>query len=276
MTEILFAILKVLIICTVSLYLGKKTGLFNLNKVASVCALAIILVLFGAEIYSSFFRNDISLLVIFKSSFLNLNLDLSYGLRLFLATLLLGLLCSCCDVNFSLKTGGVRQMCTLAMLIALAVLLGIYGTFRIGSGIKVTTKFIPIFIAGVLFGPLWGGLAGAMADVIAFIMNPVGGGLIPQITVVEFLYGFTYGLVFFKVHSWSGYSTMMKIIFTILFHIFALNLCLTSYFLAPILNMTYRAAVMMRIPAALLNMAIQFVAIFALSKYIGVLRKTVK
>ncbi len=276
MPEILFSVLKVIIICAISLYLGKKTGLFNHNKSTSVCALIVLLILFGAEIYSSFFRDDISLLVIFKSSFLNLTLDLSFAIRLFLATLLLGLLCSCFDVNFSLKTGGVRQMCTLAMLIALAVVLGIYGTFRVGAGIKITTKFIPIFIAGALFGPLWGGLVGALSDVIAFIISPVGGGLIPQITFVEFLYGFTYGLVFFSAHSWTGYKTVMKVIFTILFHIFILNLGLTSYFLAPILNMTYNAAVILRTPAALLNMVIQFVAIFTLSRYISVLRKTIK
>ena len=276
MTEILFLILKVIIIFAVSIFLGKKTGLFSLGKGASLCLLLLILALFGAEIYSSFFRNDISLLVIFKSSFVNLTLDLSFGIRVFLSTLLLGLLSSCFSVKLSLKTGGVRQMCTLSMLIALAVVLSIYGTFRIGSGIKISTKFIPVFIAGALFGPLLGGLAGALSDVIAYIMSPVGGGLIPQITMVEFLYGFTYGLVFFGVHSASGYKTVMKIIFTILFHIFFLNLGLTSYFLAPILNVTYKAAVIMRTPAALINMAIQFVAIFSLTRYIGVLRKTIK
>jgi len=276
MTEILFLILKVFIICAISVFLGTTPGLFNLSRGASICAMLILLFLFGAEIYSSFFRNDISLLVIFKSSFWNFTLDLSFGIRIFLLTLLLGLLCSCFDVKFSLKVGGAHQLCTLAMLIALAVVLGIYGTFRIGMGIKISTKFIPVFVAGALFGPLWGGLVGALSDVIAFVISPVGGGLIPQITMVEFLYGFTYGLVFFKVGSWSGYKAVMKIVFVILLHIFVFNLGLTSYFLAPILNMEYRAAIISRTPAALVNMAIQFISLFTLSRYIGVLRKTVK
>lgn len=276
MTEILILTLKILLIAAFSLYLGRKTGLFSLGQIASACLLTIVFLLCTAEIYSAFFRNDISLLIIFKSSFINLNLDLSFAIRIFLITIFLGLLCSLCKVRFSLKTGGARQMCVLAMLIALSVLFAVYGTFRVGSGIKVSIKFIPIFVAASIFGPLWGGVAGALSDIIAFLINPVGGALIPQITLVEFLYGFTYGLIFANVHSWSGYKTMLKIIIAVIFHILVLNLALTSYFLAPILNMSYRSAVIMRAPSALVNMALQLVGLFALSRYIHTLRKMAK
>ena len=275
MSEMLIIVLKVLAIALIAFFLGKKTGLFSLDKGVSIVVLLILLALFGTEIYSSFFRSDISLLVIFKSSFLNLTLDLSFFLRIFLGTLLLGLLCSV----FGLKLGGriktVKDLCALALLIAITVLLGIY-SLRFGSAIKISFKFISVFITAAIFGPFWGGAVGAIADIVAFIVNPVGGAFLPQITMVEFLYGFTYGLFFFNLSSWNGFKTMFRVIVCVIMQITFLNLWLTTHLLVPIMNMNFDALLVMRAVSGVINMAIQLVTISVMTKYISSFRKILK
>jgi len=275
MSEMLIIVLKVLAIALVAFFLGKKTGLFSLDRGVSIVILLILMALFGTEIYSSFFRSDISLLVIFKSSFLNLTLDLSFFLRIFLGTLLLGLLCSV----FGLKLGGriktVKDLCALALLIAITVLLGIY-SLRFGSAVKISFKFISVFITAAIFGPFWGGAVGAIADIVAFIVNPVGGAFIPQITMVEFLYGFTYGLFFFNLSSWNGFKTMFRVIVCVIMQITILNLWLTTHLLVPIMNMNFDALLVMRAVSGVINMAIQLVTISVMTKYISSFRKILK
>lgn len=152
-----------------------------------------------------------------------------------------------------------RELCTLAMLLSIAVILGIFFTLRIGEGIKIPTKFLPIALSGMLFGPLWGGLTGAIADLLAYIVNPVG-ALMPQITLVEFLYGFTYGL--FLKGVTRSYHGFLKGIFTVLFQVVVLHFLLTSYFLMPIMGgLKYSEVLIMRSFPAVVNLILQLLGI---------------
>ncbi len=276
MTDVLILILKVVLITAFALFLGKKTGLFALGRAASVIVFATLLLIFGAEVYSAFFRSDISLLIVFNSSFWSFTLDLSFFVRIFLLSLLLGLLCSVFGVKPSARISSVRDLCALALLIAITVLLGIYATLRVGSAIKIPFKFISVFITAALFGPFWGGTVGALADIVAFLISPVGGAFIPQITMVEFFYGFVYGLFFYNLSSWGGFKTMLKIMMCVIFQIVVLNMGLTTYLLMPIMQMEYSPLFVMRAPAAVINMALQMVIIAVLSKYISTFRKILK
>ena len=126
MSEVLYFALKIIAIVIFAMYFGKKTGVFSLGKLPAFVALVVVSCLFGLEFYSSFFRDDISLVIKFVSPFLNLTLDLSFFLRIFFATLFLGLLCSCLGVRFSTKLSSVKDLCTLAVLIAITVILAYF------------------------------------------------------------------------------------------------------------------------------------------------------
>ena len=276
MTDVLILALKVFLIAVFAVFIGKKTGLFSLGKISSLIALLILLFLCSAEIYSAFFRDDISLLIIFKSPFLKFTADLSFGLRIFLCTLFLGILSSALGVDFSMKINSVQSLCILALLIAISALLAVYATFRVGSAIKIQFKFISVFITAALFGPVWGGMVGALADIISFMISPVGGAFIPQITMVEFLYGFTYGLFFYNSCSWGGFKTMLKIIACVIFQIVVLNLGATTYFLVPLMGVSFNTLLSMRAISGVVNMAIQLVAISVMSKYVLKFKKTIR
>lgn len=276
MLDVITLILKIVLIVLVAMYIGKKTGLFSLSPFVSALALALLACILSLELYASLLRDDISFLIVFKSSFLSFTLNLSFFIRIFTATLILGLICSVFGVKPFGRITTVKDLCVLALLIAITVLLGIYCTVRIGSGIKISFKFISVFVTGALFGPLWGGAVAAIADVINFFINPVGGAFLPQITLVEFLYGFTYGLFFYNMSSWQSIKTILKVIVCVILQTILLSLCLTSYFLMPLMKMSFKNLVVLRSVSVLITMATKLVLLSFLSKYISSFRRMLK
>jgi len=276
MSEVIILILKIIAIFMISMFWGYKTGIFSLGRFPLLILLLFFSGLFSLEIYTAFFRDDISLKIIFNSSLWNFTLDLSFFIRVFLFTILMGIVCNLLGVRPSVKLKGVKDICVLAILIAITVLLSVYGTIRIGAGIKISFKFISVFITAALFGPLWGGIVGALSDVVAFVINPVGGIFMPQITLLEFLYGFTYGLFFFNMNTWQGFKTMVKVVVCVIFHILILNMGLTTYFLTPLMKMSFKNLLIMRSVSAVINMAMQLISLTFMSKYILAFRKIIR
>jgi len=276
MSEVIILILKIIAIFMISMFWGYKTGIFSLGRFPLLILLLFFSGLFSLEIYTAFFRDDISLKIIFNSSLWNFTLDLSFFIRVFLFTILMGIVCNLLGVRPSVKLKGVKDICVLAILIAITVLLSVYGTIRSGAGIKSSFKFISVFITAALFGPLWGGIVGALSDVVAFVINPVGGIFMPQITLLEFLYGFTYGLFFFNMNTWQGFKTMVKVVVCVIFHILILNMGLTTYFLTPLMKMSFKNLLIMRSVSAVINMAMQLISLTFMSKYILAFRKIIR
>lgn len=91
----------------------------------------------------------------------------------------------------------VRDVSILGLLMAITALLSIFCTFRIGTVVKIPMKFISVFVTALLYGPVYGGLVAAVGDLLNCLLAPVG-PIIPQITVIEFLSGFLYGIFFLK------------------------------------------------------------------------------
>lgn len=99
---------------------------------------------------------------------------------------------------FALPRMDTKNVCTIGLLIAVTIVLAaISGKIRIGNISKLSLSFVSVFVSGYLFGPITGGLVAAAADIISFLVNPTG-AFLPQLTAVEFLYGFIYGFLFYK------------------------------------------------------------------------------
>lgn len=276
MFDVILLVLKVLLIAVAAVFLGYKTGLFGIGRIPAIIVFIFLLSVCSLDLYAQFFYPDTTLLLIFKSHFLSFTLDFSFFLRIFIITLLLGLVSAVFGVKLSARINTVRELCVLALLVAITVVMAIYCTFRFGSFIKIPFKFIPVFVTAAIFGPLWGGIVGALGDILAFVVFPVGGAPIPQITMVEFLYGFTYGLFFFNLHSWNGFKTMIRIVVCVVLQIAALNLGLTTFFLADIFEMSFENMLIQRAIPGVINMGLQLVVITVLSKYISTFRKVLK
>lgn len=163
-----------------------------------------------------------------------------------------------------------RELCTLGMLLALTAIMSICFTVRVGEVIKIPTKFLPIAVASTLFGPLYGGLAGALADLLTYTVTPIA-YFMPQITFVEFLYGFTYGLFLRNItNSKKGYTSAVS---CVIFQIIFIHILLTSYFLMPIMNLSYPAMLAARLPAAGVNIILQIFGVCFVAKYADSFRR---
>ncbi len=100
---------------------------------------------------------------------------------------------------FELKS--VYALAGIAMLLALRIVLGIFanGTLPFfGNNVKLSGAFLPIAIAGSMFGAVPGAIVGALGDILSFVVNPVGGSYFPGFTINGFLTGFIYGVFLYK------------------------------------------------------------------------------
>lgn len=165
-----------------------------------------------------------------------------------------------------------RKICLLGIFAAITAILGIFATFRIGNQIKIPLKFITVFITGAAFGPLSGGLVAAIADILNAVLVPVG-PLMPQITAVEFCYGVIYGAFFYKAADNYVYYLRATLCCVIQF---VISITLMSWILTSVgYFSSFNAAVAIRMPAALVALALHLIVtcggrklIFTLRKYI--------
>ena len=88
-------------------------------------------------------------------------------------------------------------MAVIAMLLALAVVLAIFGTVQVTDFLKIGFSFLPNEIAAMLFGPSVGGIVAGVADILKYLVKPVG-AFFPGFTVSAVAGGILYGLILYK------------------------------------------------------------------------------
>ncbi len=167
-----------------------------------------------------------------------------------------------------------KRICTMAMLIAIAFILG-SAAIRIGATIKISFKFLPTFVSAVFFGPLWGGMCGLLSDALAYLINPGSGPYLIQIGLVEFLYGLSYGIFFYKSNDLNK-KNVIKAIMCVLVNTLILSLGAMSAILMDLTNTTFYQVLVTRIPSSALNMILQISGISILLKYMPSLKKISK
>ena len=177
-----------------------------------------------------------------------------------------------CEI-LGLRRLSVREICTLALLTAITVLLSIYATFRVGNAVKIPMKFVSVFVTGALFGPLPAALTALLGDVLNAFLVPVGPPL-PQISFIEFVSGFIYGMFFYR--RWSFSKTYIACLAFCVALQGILDIFATSYILYSVGYFpSYITSVSVRLLASVLKMVIQGIVIFAGAKYLPVFGKIV-
>ena len=155
--------------------------------------------------------------------------------------------------DFVKQKNTTRKICLLGVFAAITAILGIFATFRIGNQIKVPLKFISVFMTGAMFGPVSGGVVAAVADILNATLVPVG-PIMPQITAVEFVYGFIYGAFFINAKENKAY--FIRAVLCCLLQ-FIISITLMSFLLTQVgYFSSFGAAVAIRMPAALVTLAL--------------------
>ena len=103
-------------------------------------------------------------------------------------------------VNSAKELKSIYPLAAIAMLLALRVVLGIFANTSLpmfGNTIKISLAFLPIALAGAMFGPVPAALVGALGDVISFMIMPMG-AYSPGFTISGALTGLIYGYALYK------------------------------------------------------------------------------
>ena len=138
-----------------------------------------------------------------------------------------------------------KSLIMIAFLIALEIILTRFLSIntpilRIGFG------FLPVAMAGILFGPLWAGLAYALGDILGMLLFPAA-PYFPGFTLTAFLTGVVYGYFLHnKPINWK------RVLVPVVIVLFVLNLCLDTLWLYILMD----NAVVALLPARLLKCVI--------------------
>ena len=89
------------------------------------------------------------------------------------------------------------RLVTVALLLALEVILGTFFTVNFAGIAKIGFGFLPIAMIAIMYGPIWAGTAYAIGDVLAWFIKPEG-AYFPGLTLTCFLVGSTMGLFLYK------------------------------------------------------------------------------
>ena len=114
----------------------------------------------------------------------------------------------------SVIKGGVKGLVTLAMLMALSIVLGKFLNIPIGDSIRISFENLPLILAGILFGPVAGMITAVCADLLGCFLR--GYAIIPLITVAAGIIGILSGLTRKLV---KGNSYLRILLITIVPHI---------------------------------------------------------
>ena len=100
-------------------------------------------------------------------------------------------------IFFMSQNKNLRKIVTLSFLIALNIVLVRLLSFQTPVS-RLDFGFLPISLAGAMFGPFWGGLTGGLADVAGMLFNSKGMAFFFGWTLNAILHGVFYGLFLYK------------------------------------------------------------------------------
>lgn len=157
-----------------------------------------------------------------------------------------------------------KNLCKIGLLIAITIVLSaISGYLRIGNISKLSISFISVFVSSYAYGGIIGGFVGAAADIISFIVNPTG-PFIPLLTIIEFMYGYIYGIFFFNTPK-NKYIPFVFISGAIQFII---NIFIKTLILSSTFNMDYNVLFISRIPSCLVQFTIYIFLLIIIKPYL--------
>ena len=152
-------------------------------------------------------------------------------------------------------------MVSCAALVAVAIVLSRFLSINTWN-LKIGFTFIPIFLAGYLYGPAKGALVGGIADLLGAILFPIG-AYFPGFTLTCALQGVTYGVFLRKKQTPARILTAVGIVQLIL------GLIVNTFWISVISGSPFKALLVTRLVQCLIMIPVEFVIIGAMSKLLA-------
>lgn len=157
----------------------------------------------------------------------------------------------------------IRKLSAMAMMLALAVVLGFYATVQVGDFMRIGFAFIPNELTGMLFGPAAGGILAALADIVKYLVKPIG-AFFPGFTLSALLGGLIYGIVLYK----KPLSLKRVIVANALVTVFV-NLLLNTFWLTVLYGNGFMALLPARFVKEAVLLPIDVVLYYTIAKVLG-------
>lgn len=178
-----------------------------------------------------------------------------------------GILCYIINVNYAIKKEfllkNYRKHIIFGLLIALEVVLTrfiqIPVTLLPNFEDKVSLGFLPVFLAGSLYGVSGGGAVAAIGDILRAVVFPQGGSINLLYTVNATLRGVTYGAFLHSKVSLPRILLASAVILT-------LNIFLLGFFISFSIGTDYFVVLLSRIPTSITNFIVQSIMLCVLGK----------
>ena len=113
------------------------------------------------------------------------------------------------------KTGkffSTKRIASMALLIALQIILARFVGFQISEGLRISVEVVPVILAGIWLGPLAGLIVGFLADILGTIISGYGVYFLP-LAITPILNGVLPGLAF--RYLWKRDMNVWKCVVTI-------------------------------------------------------------
>lgn len=146
------------------------------------------------------------------------------------------------------------MLVTLALLVAIEIILSRFLSFAQWN-IKFSFAFIPVVIAGILYGPFASAVVGGLSDFLGAVLFPIG-AYFPGFTLTSMLTGFVLGLFLYKKQS------IGRIVAATLINQFFGSLLLNSFWISVLYGSSYLALLSTR---AIQSVAMSIVTIIVVS-----------
>ena len=167
------------------------------------------------------------------------------------------------------KFFNTRYLVMAALFIALSIVFARLFSIRVSEGLRISFGDTPIIMAGLLLGPIWGMIVGIMADIVGFIVAPLG-TYIPGLTLTSALIGLIPGLLVKYVFK---KNIAVVVIVAVLIDMLLVNGLLKTWFLALVYSKrTFNAWLIARVPVELVMCVVHPLVITPLTI---ILKKTI-
>lgn len=141
-----------------------------------------------------------------------------------------------------------RKISFISLLIAMSIVLTRLASIRIAiggvEGIRIGFGKLPIILGGIMLGPLFGGMVGAIADMVGYMIQPIG-PYMPHFTVISALSGIL-PMFLFRILGENNYH-ITKIVFAIGVTMLVTDLILIPYTLHLIFGIPWKILIIPRL-----------------------------
>ncbi|MDY0234597.1 MAG: folate family ECF transporter S component [Gudongella sp.] len=168
----------------------------------------------------------------------------------------------------------IRTMVKAGFLVAISIVMTrfVYIMLPLAGiqALRISFGDVPLMLSGILFGPLVGGLTGLAADLIGFLINPMG-PYYPGFTLSSILWGVLPGLIFIVLRGKKSFEKSLSfrnIVIAVAITAILVSLILNTYWLSILYGKGFLILLPPRFVATLISIPIHSMVIRALVKYL--------